>query len=238
MIIIHLFYWILRVKLYISTNLTKQTEPDETMADKYMNIPLNQPVFNWESTNMIEEWKHFHGQVELLLDVGPFSKLEEPQKVATLQNWMSDKGQKIYRDELTFPEGKDKNKLKDVLDIFEAHFTPLQSMIHSWYNLGALQSHQCKDQSDFMSRLRTLAKDCGFTNEDEVVKFLFLIHNNHKRVQDQLLKEVTKESTITDCLQTARRVEAIIQSEKLAQKMHSNQSDNVSVDAFKKTKSG
>ena len=141
-------------------------KPKDTMADKYMNIPLNQPVFNWESTNMIEEWKHFHGQVELLLDIGPFSKLEEPQKVATLQNWMSDKGQKIYKDELTFSGGKDKNKLKDVLDAFEAHFTPLQSMIHSWYSLGALHSHQCKDQSDFMSCLHTLARDCGFTNED------------------------------------------------------------------------
>ena len=112
-----------------------------------MNILLNQPVFNWESTNMIEEWKHFSGQVELLLDIGPFSKLEEPQKVATLQNWMSDKGQKIYKDELTFSNGKNKNKLKDVLDAFEAHFTPLQSMIHSWYNLGVIHSHQCKDQS-------------------------------------------------------------------------------------------
>ena len=136
-------------------------------------------------------------------------------------------------------------------------------MIHSWYNLGALHSHHCKDQSDFMSKLRNLAKECGFTNQDEVVKFLFLIHNSHRRVQDQLytnqdevvkflflihnshrrvqdqlLKEITQASTINDCLQSARRVEAIIQSEKLAQKMHSNAGDSVSVDAFKKTKSG
>ena len=100
-------------------------KPEATMADKYLNIPLNRPVFNWEFTNMIEEWKHFCGKVELLLDIRAFSKLEESQKVATLQNWMLDKGQKIYKDELTFPEGKDKNKLEDVLNIFEAYFTPL-----------------------------------------------------------------------------------------------------------------
>ena len=40
------------------------------MADRYMNIPLNQPSFNWDSTNMIAEWKRFHDQVELLLDQG------------------------------------------------------------------------------------------------------------------------------------------------------------------------
>ena len=184
-------------------------EPEETIADKYMDILLNQPVFNWESTNMIKEWKHFCGQVH-----------------------------KIYKYELTFPKGKDKNKVEDVLNIFEAYFTLLQSMIHSWYNLGALQSHQCKDESDFMSCLCALTKDCGFTNENGVVKCLCLIHNNHKHVQDQLLKEITKDSTITDCLQTAWQVKAIIQSEKLAQMIHSNQSDNVSIDAFKKTKSG
>ena len=208
------------------------------MADNYVNLPVNQPTFNWDCTNVIEEWKRFRGQVELLLVEGPYSTMNTKMKVATLQNWMTDRGQKIFKDELIFPEGKERNKLEDVLDVFEAHFTPLQSMIHSWYNLGALHSHHCKDQSDFMSRLRNLAKECGFTNQNKVVKFLFLIHNSHRRVHDQLLKEITQASTINDCLQSARRVEAIIQSEKLAQKMHSNAGDSVSVDTFKKTKSG
>ena len=182
------------------------SEPEPPTAIMAMNIPLNQLSFNWDSTNIVE-WKRFRGQVELLLDVGPYSGLEEKQKVATLLNWMTDKGQKIYNKQLVFPtEGpnaKDKDKLKDVLDVFEVHFTPLQSMIHSWYNLGALHLHHCKDQADFMSQLRALTKDCAFTQEDEV-KFLFLIHNSHKHVQDQLLKDVTKDSTITDCLQSAR----------------------------------
>ena len=78
----------------------------------------------------------------------------------------------------------------------------------------------------------------AFPNADEVVKFLFLIHNSHKGVQDQLLKDVTKDSSLTDCLQSVRQVEAHIQTEKLAHKMHNNMSDNVSVDAFKKSKPG
>ena len=44
---------------------------------------------------MISEWKHFHDQVELLLDGGPYTGMEEKQKVTTLLNWMTDKGQKI-----------------------------------------------------------------------------------------------------------------------------------------------
>ena len=191
---------------------------------------------------MIAEWKRFRDQVELLLVGGSYTGMEEKQKVNMLLNWMTDKGQKIYKEQLVFrteePDKKDKEKLKDVLEVFEAHFTPLQSMIHSWYNLGALHSHHCKDQADFMSQLRSLANDCAFTNADEVVKFLFLIHNSHKCVQDQLLKDVTKNSSLTDCLQSVRRIKAHIQTEKLADKMHNNMSDNVSVDAFKKSKPG
>ena len=156
---------------------------------------------------MIAEWKWFCGQVELLLVEGPYSGMEEKQKVTTLLNWMTDKGQKIYKEELIFPTeepNKDKEKLKDVLDVFQAHFTPLQLMIHSWYNLGALHSHHCKDQADSMSQLHSLTNKCAFTNADEVVKFLFLIHNSHKRIQDQLLKDVTKNSSLTDCLQSVR----------------------------------
>ena len=191
---------------------------------------------------MIAEWKRFRDQVELLLDGEPYTGMEEKQKVATLLNWMTDKGQKIDKEQLIFPteepNKKDKNKLKDVLEVFKAHFTPLQSMIHSWYNLGALHSHHCKDQADLMSQLHSLSNDCAFTNADEVVKFLFLIHNSHKRVQDQLLKDVTKNSSLTDCLLSVRRIEAHIQTEKLAHKIHNNLSDNVSVDAFKKSKPG
>ena len=78
-----------------------ETEPPTTiMADRYMNISLNQPSFNWDSTNMIAEWKRFHDQVELLLDGGPYTGMEEKQKVAMLLNWMTDKSQKIYKEQL------------------------------------------------------------------------------------------------------------------------------------------
>ena len=129
-------------------------QPEVKMADNYVNLPVNQPAFNWDSSNVIKEWKWFCGQVELLLVDCPYSTMNEKMKVATLKNWMTDSGQKIFNDELIFPmEGdnkKDCDNLQDVFNVFEAHFTSLQSMIHSWYNLGALHSHHCRDQLDFM----------------------------------------------------------------------------------------
>ena len=67
---------------------------EANMTENYMNLPVNQPAFNWDCANVIEEWKRFRGQVELLLVDGPYSTMNEKMKVNTLQNWMTDRGQK------------------------------------------------------------------------------------------------------------------------------------------------
>ena len=58
-------------------------------------------------------------------------------------------------------------------------------MIHAWYHFGTTfsDSTDIKTQSDFMYRLKDLAKQCEFTNSNEVVKFLFLIYNKHAEVK-------------------------------------------------------
>ena len=81
--------------MWILSHSVSESEPPTTiMADRYMNIPLNQPSFNWDSTNMIAEWKCFRDQVELLLVWGPYTGMEEKKKVAMLLNWMTEKRSK------------------------------------------------------------------------------------------------------------------------------------------------
>ena len=82
-------------------------------------------------------------------------------------------------------------------------------MIHAWYRIGTTFSDtgEIKTQSDFIYRLKDLAKQCEFTNSDEVVRILFLIHNRHSEVKQELLKCVTKDTTLIQCLEYARSVE-------------------------------
>ena len=42
-----------------------------------------------------------------------------------------------------------------------------------------------------MNKLNEIAAECGFTTKDEVVKLLFLIHNQESRVRNELLKNLT-----------------------------------------------
>ena len=66
---------------------------------------------------------------------------------------------------------------QDVIDQFALYFKPTQRIIQSWYQLGYLMSALCKNQTEFINRLLDIASKCAFSNKDEVVKVLFMIHN-------------------------------------------------------------
>ena len=177
----------------------------------------------------------------MLLEDGPYSDLNEKQKVVTLLNWL---GQTAYQLHNEFDyTGASKDRLADVLEKFNNYFKPQHNMIHAWYHIGTTfsDSTDIKTQSDFMYRLKDLTKQCEFTNSDEVVKFLFLIHNKHSEVKRELLKHVTKETILDQCLEYAHNIEGNIQSVELSKyvdkiQVSSTGSVTSNVDAVSKKK--
>ena len=73
----------------------------------------------------------------------------------------------------------DKDLPDKVLDAFSNYLKPERNVFHSWYTLRSIYSNQFKTQSDFYNCLQSVAKECNFSNSEEVVKFLFLTHNNN-----------------------------------------------------------
>ena len=185
-------------------------------GDSISDVPIRQPEFSWNATYLSQEFSTFKRIYTSLLEDGPYSELSGKQKVAMVLNWLGTAAYQLY-DEFDYT-GKDKDKLSDILDKFEAYFRPQHNIIHAWYRIGTMFSDtgEIKTQSDFMYRLKDLAKQCEFTNSDEVVKFLFLIHNRHSEVKQELLKHVTKDTTLIQCLEYARSVEGNLQSVELS----------------------
>ena len=144
-------------------------------------IPINKPSFNWESQNLHEAFKIFKYQAKYLLIDGQYKSYQDQDKVGALLNWLGPKSYGIY-DELDFSGGKSKTNIQHVLKAFEAYFKPTQSLFQSWYQLRGQYSSSFKTQMDFMLKLKDIANDCSFTNSDEVVKFLFLTHNQNSRM--------------------------------------------------------
>ena len=152
-------------------------------GDSILNVPIRQQDFNWNATNLRQEFSTFKRICTSLLDNGPYSELSGKQKVATVLNWL---GTAVYQFHNEFDyTGKDKDKLSGVLDRFEAYFRPQHNIMHAWYRIGTMfsDSSEIKTQSDFIYRLKDLASQCELTNSDVVVKFLFLIHNKHSEVK-------------------------------------------------------
>ena len=111
---------------------------------------------------------------------GPFAKYDDPSKISAFLSWTGDKGFQLYKNIDWERTGYNKDKWEDVVKAFGEEFKPCQTVMQSWYQLGNLYSSHCKDQTEFMTRIKELAKEGGFTNQEEIIKFLFLIHNNTK----------------------------------------------------------
>ena len=179
------------------------------------SIPINNPSINWESCNLHEAFKIFKNQAKYLLIDGQYKSCQDQDMVGALLNWLGPKSYGVY-DELGFGAGKSKTNVQHVLNAFEAYFKPTQSLFQSWYQLGGQYSSSFKSQTDFMLKLKEIANDCSFTNSDEVVKFLFLTHNQNSRVKDALLDKMKGTSTLMECLMIAKTVESTIETEKLS----------------------
>ena len=112
------------------------------------------------------------------------------------------------------------------------------NVFHSWYTLGSIYSNQFKTQSDFYNHLQCVAKECNFSSHDEVVKFLFLNHNNNTQVREDLLKEMKEDTTLATMLNIAWISEGTIHSEELSkQYLETIKVSNKQIDSVKKSRS-
>ena len=68
----------------------------------------------------------------------------------------------------------------------------------------------------FYHKLNSVANDCSFTNKEEIVKFLFLTHNQNTRVCEHLLKEMQDTTNMTDMLGMAHVCEGTVYTEEIS----------------------
>ena len=115
---------------------------------------------------------------------------------------------------IKFPLTKSKTVLKDVIEQFDLYFKPSQSTFQSWYELKSLYSSQFKNQSNFLNKLIDVSNDCNLDNSNELVKFLFLVHNQNAHVCENLLKDMKPDCTLQDCLQIAKFTECTVHVKK------------------------
>ena len=130
-------------------------------------------------------------------------------------NWLGDAAFEIYGN-FMWTAAADKDDPLKVLKAFEDYFKHAQNKYHCWYSLGGIYSSQFKSQSEFMVKLHECVRECLFVKPDEVVKFLFLMHNQNAHVCEELLKSMKDSDALNDILGYAHLVEGMQHSESLS----------------------
>ena len=194
-------------------------EAGEGTAAPTVGLPLQlkQPNFNWEG-NVYENYKTFSERATILLG-GPYAKYDDPSKISAFLSWTGDKGFQLYKNIDWERAGLSKDKWEDVVKAFGDEFKPCQTVMQSWYQLGNLYSSHCKDQTEFMTRIKDLATEGGFTNQEEIIKFLFLIHNNNTKVREYLIDKADPTKSSYDFLVLAKTIESQSQTESMSRKL-------------------
>ena len=90
------------------------------------------------------------------------------------------------------------------------------NIFQSWYALGSIYSGAFKTQSEFYHKFNSVANDCSFINKDEIVKCLYVTHNQNTRVREHLLKELTDTTSLADILRMAKVCEGTVHSEEIS----------------------
>ena len=177
-------------------------------APRAIQLTVKYPSFNWKG-NTHEQFKTFKQRTEILME-GPYEDYKEPDKVAAILGWLGDKGHQVYASLDWTALGKNKKKYQDVLDAFDSYFKPMQTITYS---------SQCKDHTEFMTKLKELSKETGFKEPDELTKFLFVIHNTDSKVREYLIDKGDPTKTCTEFLQMARSVESMVKTETLSREL-------------------
>ena len=137
---------------------------------------------------MYSQFKLFKTKVEFAFKV-TYKDNPGHAKVGAVLNWLGDVAFEIYGN-FIWTTLADKDDSLKVLKAFEDYFRPAQNKYHCRYSLGGICSSQFKSQSVFMVKLCECVREYSFEKPDEVVKFLFLTHNQNARVHEELLKSM------------------------------------------------
>ena len=167
------------------------------------------PKFDWESTNLPEQWRKFKSHVELIFD-GPLKEKSEEIKVNYLLLWIGDKGREI-RETWTDLDGSGselataRKKLQTYYDRFQAHVQPKLNPIFARYKFN-METQDAGTIEQFITKLRTLVKDCEYTNADEMIRDRIVFGTSSERVREKLINEGDK-LTLEKAVQIAQTYE-------------------------------
>lgn len=173
------------------------------MVSEIMDLQgVPQPKMDWEATNLPEAWKRFQQHVALIF-AGPLKDKDEATQCTYLLLWVGDKGRDIFN---TWGlSDDDQKKLKCYYDGYKSYVQPKLNPIFARFKFNNEVQGPSTIES-YVTRLRLLAKDCSYTNTDEMIRDRIVFGTSSPRVREKLINEGEK-LTLDKAIQIAQTFE-------------------------------
>ena len=145
---------------------------------------IKPPCMDWSDSNLPEQWNKFKRHLSLIFS-GPLKNKSEEEKVAYLLLWTGEKGRDIHA---TWNDisAEDSKKLETYYSRFQAHVQPKLNPIFARYRFyNELQNNDNIDA--FLTRLRLIARDCNFNDEDEMIRDRIVFGMNYPKIRLKLI---------------------------------------------------
>lgn len=150
------------------------------------------PRMNWNASDLDREWKRFKQHCQFTFK-GPLSNKSEVEKVNYLMTYIGDKGREVYATFTWAPANGDTpaedESLAAVYAKYEEYVAPQKNEIRATVNFNRRKQEANERFEDFVTALRLLVKDCGYDNEDRMLRDAIVLHSQHTRVQEKCLEE-------------------------------------------------
>ena len=176
-------------------------------------LPFKPPEFDWDASSLYSQFKLFKTKVEFAFK-GTYKENPGHANVDAILNWLGDSAFEVYAN-FIWPDPADKDDPLKALKAFDDYFKLAQNKYHCWYSLGGINSSQSKSQSEFMVKLCECVRECLFEKPDEVIKFLFLTHNQNAHVREEHLKSMKDSNGLNDTQGYAHLAEGTQHSESM-----------------------
>ena len=157
-----------------------------------MEIQTDKPRMNWNAANLNKEWKRFKQHCEFTFR-GPLAGKTEVQKVNYLMTFIGVQGREIYTT-FTFAPADgatpaENETLDGVYAKYDQYCEPKKNEIRATVNFHRRKQGPQEKFDSFVTDLRILVKDCGYTNEDRMLRDAIVIGVADPKVQARCMED-------------------------------------------------
>ena len=174
----------------------------------YSDTNIAPPEFNWDG-ELPQEFKTFKRYCELLLTTPSYTSRSGKEIVSLMLLWMGKKAVVIFDNMKELTELQ-KQQPEEVWKAFSAYFEPKTNFRLARFQLRDMKQEQTEPVDSFLTRLRTQAGKCHFSDEaaiDDNILDQLIKGTAHTQVRKKLLEQPTT-LTLNRALDFARTFEA------------------------------